>query len=276
MKKTFEIGSKVVVVKDIPLSALSYAGGSQIIVKKGTKAEVLSRWLNGEYRFKFDKFETSGHRLTTDGRWVVDAEYLDLETEVKAEETKSVWVELSEVNHENLLVVATRDITENELFSGRESDKVRVPKGAMGRLNHISLDSKRVLSVNALDLDYGTTTTWNNFADAWMPAISRSGSYVKFENGKYVDFKVETNNLRKVGTTATVYGDIYHIKYGSTGEREIDENRVNYTYRDDDEVYILEVDAKSYVNDNSLVYRIGHDAEGREATPAWVRPCDLV
>lgn len=274
MTNKFNIGDKVRAVRDITLKDLSVFSGpsDKVIVKKNTTATVVGPWLT-EYRFKFDEFERHGHHLTTDGAWVVDAKLMEL-----ASALPDAWAGITKENCKDLLVVAVRDIVYDDLFTPRNNKEVRVRKGSVGRMNRFSTtEEKRPINVNAYDLAHNSSTSWNFPMDAWIPLLSRENTFVKYDATKgHVNFKIETEKpyqYRKVGSEATVYGEI--LKYRVEGtKRVLRDDVIDQAFRDDDEVYIIAVDEDADVEEG-LIYLIAHNSDGSGYT-TWVREMDLV
>lgn len=272
MANKFNIGDKVRAVRDITLNDLSAFSepSDKVLVKKGTTATVVSTGLTW-YRFQFDAFERAGHDLTTDGAWVVDAELMEFTSALP-----DAWKGITSENCKDLLVVAVRDIVYDDLFIPRGYKEVRVRKGSVGRMNLFSTTEKRPINVNAYDLAHNRSTSWNFPMDAWIPLLSRENTFVKYYATKgHVNFKIETEKpyqYRKVGSEATVYGEI--LKYRVEGtKRVLRDDVIDQAFRDDDEVYIIAVDEDADVEEG-LIYLIAHNSDG-SGYSTWVREMDL-
>jgi len=84
----------------------------------------------------------------------------------------------------------------------------------------------------------------------------------------------EDDGLWKVGDLAEVFLGTHNTVFDDEGKLVIDTDSTNMTFRDDDEVYIVQVDKDAEDEDNGLVYLICHNEDG-SGEKLWVRSCDL-
>lgn len=181
-----------------------------------------------------------------------------------------------------LMVVFIRDYTRNEITLGQQapvSDTNRrmAYPGTVGKLDRLYLtsDHKRAR------VEWFDTSRDNPETDFWIVGIDAIAPMRDLETGEFVTYaqyrksQEEDLGLYSVGDTATVFLGVYHTMLDDDGNLVIDEGSIDKAFRDDDEVYVLEVDTEAYKEDHdALVYQISHNEDGTGHTQ-WVRAYDL-
>ena len=208
---------------------------------------------------------------------------------------------------EALVVVATRDVTQNELRTRQPTpvsatNPVRVKAGQMGYLRAVhnteAAEKTQLISVYVYDQKSGADF-WlfgSDEGQLWVPLLSR-------ENGamlrrKDVDpemvTKAHTKEIEaleqehaaaaalavascfeyKVGDVVNINGPINLLDEDREPVRDKDDYIIyDMAFRDGDEVYILEVDT-SKTDEDDYCYCVGHLSDSSGIT-TWVRSYDL-
>lgn len=180
-----------------------------------------------------------------------------------------------------IMVVFTREVTRAEIGSREHiepasySNRRMAYPGTVGMVRRVYFSDKKA-RVEWLDLSKSTPAQ-----DFWLISLDAIAPLRNYETGEIVTLKEylkqseEDLGLYSVGDTAEVFLDVYETKLDDDGNLVIDEDVIDYAFRDGDEVYIIEVDAKAFKEDSDgLVYKISHNEDGTGQVQ-WVRVCDL-
>lgn len=215
-------------------------------------------------------------------------------TDAAVEEPKKLWglYPYGDIVHleEPIMVVFTRDYTYAELDNEgqqpvSETNKLLARAGQVGEVDVIRLIPVYGVGkarVTFFDLHHANSQSegrldfWNLDVDGIVPLRNyEDGKVVTVTQYKGLPVVDLDEGIPEVGTEATVFLDVYETRVGSDGLLRIDTGKRNWSFRDEDEVYIVEVNKEAFKADSdNCSLKIAHFEDGSGPT-LWVRPTDL-